>query len=55
LKDSTQASCGDGLILMASHGRRGTGLLLRGSGTPKLLMYSTLQVLAWRPHADKKN
>jgi nucleotide-binding universal stress UspA family protein len=43
------------LIMMASHGRRGIGALLLGSQTQKVLMYSNLPVLVWRPHVENKN
>jgi nucleotide-binding universal stress UspA family protein len=39
------------LIVMASHGRRGLGVLLLGSETQNVLTPSTLPVLVWRPPA----
>lgn len=39
-----------GLIVMASHGRRGVKRLLLGSETQQVLTHSTVPVLVLRPH-----
>ncbi len=42
------------LVFMASHGRRGLKSLLLGSETQKVLTYSSLPVLVFRPQKSEK-
>ncbi len=44
----TAKSCGCGLIVMSSHGRRGLGRLLLGSQTSEVLAHSPVPVLVVR-------
>jgi nucleotide-binding universal stress UspA family protein len=49
---ATEEGCD--LVFMASHGRRGLQSLLLGSETQRVLSYSSIPVLVYRPpHADK--
>ena len=48
----TAIAKGCDLILMASHGRRGTAAMVLGSETVKVLTHSTIPVLVVRPKVD---